>query len=272
MNPTSGEEVVIRRLSTVAEFDACVALQREVWGFNDTDLVPRRMFVVAHAIGGQVLGAWSGNDLVAYTLAYPGVRDHRPYLHSHMLAVAPPWRNAGLGRRMKLRQRELALAEDIELMEWTFDPLEIKNAWFNLARLGAIVRRYCPNHYGLSSSRLQAGLPTDRLVAEWWLRSPRVAALAAGLPAPAPAVQAHVDVAGEVSAWRTANDPRAAAEQAHIRDELRAAFARGLAVVGYERTGAGNAGAGAAASTPAGGRFLLGSWDWAGPGKGTKDA
>ena len=166
---------VIRPLTEVDEFEACVALQSSVWGFADRDLVPRRMFSVAHKIGGQVLGAWSGATLAGFTLAIPGLRDGRVFWHSHMLAVASEFRNLGMGRRLKLYQREEALARGIELIEWTFDPLEIMNGYFNLGLLGAVVRRYLPNFYGLTSSALQAGLPTDRLSAEWWLRSPTVA-------------------------------------------------------------------------------------------------
>ncbi len=103
-----------------------------------------------------------------------------PYLHSHMLGVLSPYRDLGIGRKLKLRQREDALARGIRLIEWTFDPLELKNAFFNIERLGAIVRRYNPNQYGLTASPLHGGLPTDRCYAEWWLDSPRVATILAG--------------------------------------------------------------------------------------------
>src|ERR1019366_5120641 len=111
--------------------------------------------------------------LVGFAMALPGYRDGKPYLHSHMLAVLPEYRNGGLGRRLKLAQRDDALARGFDRMEWAFDPLEIKNAHLNLVRLGAIVRRYIRDFYGPSTSLLQGGLPTDRLVAEWWLRAAR---------------------------------------------------------------------------------------------------
>src|SRR5512146_2460491 len=104
------------------------------------------------------------------------MRGRHSYLHSHMMGVRESYRNAGLGRRVKLFQREDALARGFELIEWTFDPLEIKNAFLNLERLGAIARRYYVNQYGIFSSPLQGGLPTDRLGAEWWLKSKRVEA------------------------------------------------------------------------------------------------
>src|SRR5208282_6800691 len=123
---------------------------------------------------GQVIGAWDGETLVGFAFSIPGIRNGHPYLHSHMLAVKESHRDTGLGRRIKLFQREDAIAQGYELLEWTFDPLEIKNAYLNLERLGAIARRYNINQYGITSSPLQGFLPTDRLVAEWWLKSTRV--------------------------------------------------------------------------------------------------
>ena len=156
---------------------ACVGLQKEVWNFTDVELVPLRMFVVAEKIGGQVIGAFDQRQIVGFAFSIPGYRAGHPYLHSHMLAVRTTYRNAGLGRLLKLSQRDEALARGIELMEWTFDPLEIKNAYLNIEKLGAIARRYNVNQYGITSSPLQGGLPTDRLVAEWWLKSQRVVTL-----------------------------------------------------------------------------------------------
>src|SRR5580692_12267528 len=132
------------------------------------------MFVVATKIGGQLLGAFDGDRMVAFCVAIPGLKQGgKVYLHSHMLGVLPEYRNAGVGRQLKLRQRDDALARGIDLIEWTFDPLDLKNAWFNIERLGVVVRRYLRNQYGVSSSALHGGLPTDRLVAEWWIAKPR---------------------------------------------------------------------------------------------------
>ncbi len=166
--------IAIRKCQGPEEMRACVALQKEVWNFSDAELVPLRLFVVAEKIGGQVIGAFEGKELVGFALAVPGARGGRAYLHSHMLAVRKEYRNAGLGRHIKLFQRGDALARQFELIEWTFDPLEIKNAYLNIEKLGAISRRYNINQYGITSSPLQGGLPTDRLVAEWWLKSKRV--------------------------------------------------------------------------------------------------
>src|SRR5438270_10853013 len=108
-------------------------------------------------------------------IAIPGLKPAgTSYLHGHMLGVMPEYRDSGIGRLLKLKQREDALARSIELIEWTFDPLETKNAYFNVERLGAIVRRYVCNQYGTTTSHLHGGLPTDRCTAEWWIGSDRV--------------------------------------------------------------------------------------------------
>ena len=243
--------VLLRECASLEELHACVALQKEVWGFADVELVPLRIFVVAQKIGGQVIGAFAANQLIGFAFALPGVRGRDSYLYSHMLAVRSPYRNAGLGRRLKLFQREDALARGFDLMEWTFDPLEIKNAYLNLEKLGAIARRYNVNQYGITSSPLQGGLPTDRLVAEWWLKSPRVEALLQTGTKPAFEVARTISVPAAIYEWKA--DPetrtRAQAVQDKNRGQFQQAFADGLAVLGYERDSEGN------------GRFLLGHWD-----------
>jgi predicted GNAT superfamily acetyltransferase len=194
-----------------------VALQKTIWGFEDADLLPFRMFVVATKIGGQLLGAFDGGRMIAFCVAIPGLKpDGKVYLHSHMLGVLPEYRNAGVGRQLKLRQRDDALARGIDLIEWTFDPLDLKNAWFNIERLGAVVRRYLRNQYGVSSSALHGGLPTDRLVAEWWIRKPRE----------------RVEVVERIQVPADIADARA--KQAEIADRFEQCFARGLTVVGVE--------------------------------------
>jgi predicted GNAT superfamily acetyltransferase len=247
------ERITIRKCRGIEEFQACVTLQKEVWNFADVDMIPLRMFVVSEKIGGQIIGAFDtgNNELVGFAFSIPGERNGRAYLHSHMLAVRESWRNYGLGRRLKLAQRDDALKSGIELLEWTFDPLEIKNAYLNLVRLGAITRRYSVNHYGESSSPLQGGLPTDRLVAEWWLKSKRVTDLLEHGLAPSVTVEKRIEVPAEIYAWKASADTRgrAAEVQKRNREEFLQAFPQGLAVLGYERDAKGN------------GAFLLGRWN-----------
>ena len=234
--------VELRQCHEIAEFQACVDLQKEVWAFSDADLIPVRLFVVASKIGGQVIGAFAGRDLVGFTLSIPGARDGHTYLHSHMLAVRELYRNAGVGRRLKLAQRQDALARGFQLMEWTFDPLEVKNAYLNIERLGAIVRRYSVNQYGTSSSPLQGGLPTDRCVAEWWLNSDRVCQLLAKGQRPAINPEKTISVPAQVSQWKADPAKRDYARDVQLsnREQFLLGFSRGLAVLGYSRDQEGN--------------------------------
>jgi len=228
-----------------------VALQKEVWQFDDVDVIPKRMFVVAAKIGGQVLGAYDNDVMVGFTLAIPGSKDGHSYLHSHMLAVKAAYRNSGTGRRLKFAQREHALASGYELMEWTFDPLEIKNAHLNITKLGAVARRYLPNHYGDSSSPLQGGLPTDRLVAEWWLKSKRVEQLLQQDSYDIPEVLQRIEVPEAIYEWKAEEQTRSKARdlQSRNRESFQQAFSKGLSVVAYARDTHGN------------GSFLLGKWE-----------
>lgn len=225
--------IQVRPCTTVEEFDRCVELQRQIWGFAEVELVPKDVMAAMVMAGGQVFGAFEGADMVGFVLAFAGYQEGRAYLHSHMLAVLPPYRDRGLGRQLKLRQREDALARGLELVEWTFDPLELKNAYFNLERLGAIVRRYVRNKYGLTSSPLHGGLPTDRLVAEWWLRSARVEAVLRGERV---AHQPHcqrVQVPAAIEELKRTDQAAAARVQAQAREQFERWLGRGYAVTGF---------------------------------------
>ena len=245
----SSEEnaIQIRHCHQVSEFQACVDLQQEVWKFSDADLVPVRMFVVASKIGGQVIGAFAGDVLVGFALSIPGARDGHSYLHSHMLAVREDYRNTGIGRKLKLAQRDDAIANRFELMEWTFDPMEIKNAYLNIERLGAIVRRYSVNQYGTSSSPLQGGLPTDRCVAEWWLTSNRVRELLEHGRRLSVSTEKKIDIPASIYEWKADPAQRSKALEVLMstREQFQKALASGLAVLGYDRDAEGN------------GRFML---------------
>jgi predicted GNAT superfamily acetyltransferase len=247
----SSDAIVIRHCQGLDELRVCVALQKEIWNFSDAELVPLRMFVVAGKVGGQVMGAFDGKEMVGFALSIPGTRNGHVYLHSHMLAVRKEYRNNRLGRRLKLLQRADALARGIELIEWTFDPLEIKNAYLNIEKLGAIARRYNINQYGITSSPLQGGLPSDRLIAEWWLKSKRVETLLSSGQLPPSAHELEIQVPAQIYEWKAAPETRNKAQQVQERnrEELLQAFNDDLAVLGYERDASGN------------GKFLLGQWD-----------
>jgi predicted GNAT superfamily acetyltransferase len=228
--------IEIRALSEQHEFAEAVALQKTIWGFEDIELLPVRLFVVATKVGGQVFGAYDGERMVAFLLAIPGLKPGgKYYLHSHMMGVLSEYRNAGIGRMLKLKQREEALERGIELIEWTFDPLEVKNAFFNIERLGAVVRRYVLNQYGTTTSLLHGGLPTDRCVAEWYIGSERVKqVLVEGKYDPVE-VEQRIEVPMAMQNWKQADPARALSAQALISEQFREHFRNGYAVTGFER-------------------------------------
>jgi len=228
-------KIVVRACEKLDEFRACVALQREIWGEADLEIVPDTIFVVAEHTGGQILGAFDGGRLVGFTLSMPGFRHGAIYLHSHMTGVATEYRDRGVGRLLKLLQREEALSRDIRLIEWTFDPLEMRNAHFNLNRLGAIARRYLPNLYGITSSPLHRGLVTDRLVAEWYLDSPRVMAALKG-ELSNPEFADSIEIPSSLENWKSIDLPQVQKLQAHIRQKFTEEFAKSYAAVGVART------------------------------------
>jgi predicted GNAT superfamily acetyltransferase len=235
------DEIVVRKCETLEEFHACVALQREIWGEDDLEVEPATAFIVASLTGGQVLGAFDGGKLIAYTLAVAGVRNGVPYLHSHMTGVLAKYRDRGVGRLLKLFQREEALGRDIRLIEWTFDPFETRNAHFNLNRLGAICRRYLPNLYGVTTSPLHRGLATDRLVAEWMLDSPRViAAVAQGIVEPA-IEGAQICLPADLEQWKTTAPQKLNDVQKNLRREFSEWFGRGYAAIGLKTSNDGPA-------------------------------
>ena len=235
-------EIKVRHCHGLEECEACFQLQRRVWGVSNID-VPMPMFVVAQETGGQVLGAFLEDDsrpenMVGFTMAIAGWRDRRPFLHSHMTAVLSEMRDHGVGRRLKLFQREDALERGIDLVEWTFDPLETKNAYFNLMRLGAIARRYLPNVYGITTSPLHGGLPTDRLVAEWELRSENAVKVIDGEEKPwhsREADRASIFIPDEIQELKTKNPEEAMRMQSEIREQFLKWFANGYAATRIEK-------------------------------------
>jgi predicted GNAT superfamily acetyltransferase len=246
---TQTAEISVRHCHGLEEFKHCFDLQRSVWGKTELD-VPLPLFVVAAETGGQVLGAFDRDTMVGFTLAIAGYRDGRVFLHSHMTAVLENYRDRGIGRRLKLFQRDDALNRGIHLVEWTFDPLEVKNAYLNFMRLGAIARRYLANCYGVTTSPLHGGMPTDRLIAEWWLDSPRVNQLLSGNAPEIPAHTARVEVRipAEMPRLRTENPAEAMRLQSDIRGEFQNWLAKGYAATAIQ-------------INDDGGRYLLEPWN-----------
>jgi predicted GNAT superfamily acetyltransferase len=252
-------EISIRHCHDLPEFQQCFELQRAVWGKTELD-VPLPLFVIAAETGGQVLGAFDQGKMVGFTLAIAGYRDGLPFLHSHMTAVLENYRDCGIGRRLKLFQRDDALQRGIRLVEWTFDPLEVKNAYLNFMRLGAIARRYLPNCYGVTTSPLHGGMPTDRLIAEWWLDSPRVSNLLNGsapLPSSSSAARAEILVPAEMPRLRRENSSEALRIQTDVREKFQHWIAKGYAATAIE-------------ISSEGGKYTLEPWNESPEGTDTK--
>lgn len=217
----------LRACTTHRELDECVRIQREVWRFSESELIPSDVFIVALKTGGQVIGAFDGDRQIGFTLAFMAVHDNEPYLHSHFAAVLPECQGSGVGRLLKFAQREDALRRGIRRIEWTFDPLALMNAHFNLNRLGAIVRRYIPNFYGVTSSPLHGNLPTDRLVAEWLLDSVRVQNAVEGRLVPSEPDAVEVTLPRNTTELLRSGSEEALRIQGRVREELLSHFATG---------------------------------------------
>lgn len=164
----------IRPLDTVEELRTLEVLQQLVWDMPDREVVPAHQLLAAARNGGLVLGAFLGGSLVGFSYAFVGWRENERVLHSHMTAVLPEQQDRGLGYRLKCAQRQWALANGYRRIVWTFDPLQSRNAYFNLHRLGARAERYEVNYYGEMQDKLNRGLPTDRLEVDWWIASEEV--------------------------------------------------------------------------------------------------
>lgn len=168
-------DIQIRDLTSIAEFRQVVELERAIWGYTDSgDLVTVPVFTFTVHRGATLLGAFDATGrMIGFAYAVVGMKDRRPMHWSHMAGVVPEHRG-GLGYRLKLEQRTRALAQGIDLIEWTFDPLQAMNAHFNFAKLGGVVEEYAPNFYGESTSTLHRGTPTDRVVLSWKITAPHV--------------------------------------------------------------------------------------------------
>lgn len=181
--------VLIRPLTTVEEVRQCEELQRQAWGMDDLEVVPLSVLITAAKNEGVLLGAFIEGQMIGFTFGFLGARPtaqrdvpvhNRLKLCSHMTAVLPPYRDQGIGYALKCAQRDHALAQGLDLITWTYDPLEGRNAALNIAKLGTVTNTYLRNIYGEMKDALNAGLPTDRFQVDWWIRSERVKMRLAG--------------------------------------------------------------------------------------------
>ncbi len=167
-------EITIRDVRSMDDYKRSIEVQKEVWGLSDLDVVPVVELITVQHYGGLCAGAFDGNDMVGFVYGMVGHRKHRFFHHSHMLAVLPSYRGRRVGTRLKWAQRARVLRQGMDLVNWTFDPLQAPNAKLNIRHLGVTINKYVENIYGETESPLHGGIPTDRLEAEWWLESARV--------------------------------------------------------------------------------------------------
>jgi predicted GNAT superfamily acetyltransferase len=241
-----GDEVSIRECTTIEDFDSCVRLQREAFGLPDMEISPRRHLIVSRLAGGWILGAYrASGELVGFVHHLVAVRGTEISGYSHMMAVSVAYQNRGLGARLKWAQRARALAEGRNYISWTFEPMQARNAHFNINRLGVVIRSYGVNFYGWDGGTeafadgKQFNLDSDRLFAGWELRTPRVEACARGeRPAHASAPAVAVEIPPDWNTLRREDGRAAQAELARVRSEFQRHFAAGLVCAGFERDGA----------------------------------
>lgn len=229
--------IQIRRAESENELHACAALQQAVWSLPAAELVPFHQLHAAHAWGGSVHLAVDGDRPIGFCYGFAGAPSPTPTLCSHMLGVLPEYRGQQIGLRLKLAQAEWAKANGYARITWTFDPLEALNAQLNIARLGAIVRTYLVDYYGPMHDRLNQGLPSDRLLAEWQLDRPTVLRILAGESPPAPPTGQRCPIPPNIQAVKRVAPAAAHRWRLQVRSELQAALAQGLAITGFADSG-----------------------------------
>lgn len=236
--------IQIRECTTIDEFDSCIRLQREVFGLPDLEVSPRRHLIVSRQAGGWTLGAFVAERLVGFVHQMAAVDENSIFGYSHMMAVEREYQNKGVGAQLKWSQRARAINEGRNFIKWTWDPMQARNAYFNLNRLGVTVHTYAANFYGTdyALSHMPEGAPppgidSDRLFAEWRLLSARVMKLAEGA---APLIDVPAATTIQIPAdWTSLckQNPRVARqEQLRVRKEFQNAFAGGLVCAGFHRS------------------------------------
>ena len=236
------QPIEIRQVKTIEEYNACVLLQRDVFGLPDLEISPRRHLIVSEQAGGWTLGAFVAGTLVGFVHHLAAVRGNEVFGYSHMMAVADEYQNKGVGAQLKWAQRARALSEGRDFIKWTFEPVKARNAHFNLNRLGVVVRSYAVNFYGTDygedAAQQAGGLPgmdSDRLFASWELNSPRVQALSERREASVGKPDDVIEISNDFAATLKADPAAAKAEALRIREEFLRAFAAGLVCRAFER-------------------------------------
>ena len=235
-------EIEVREVSTIEEYDACIRLQRAVFGLPDLEISPRRHLIVSRMAGGWTLGAFNKDELIGFVHHLAAVCGNEIYGYSHMMAVAAEYQNHGIGAKLKWAQRARALSEGRDFIKWTFEPMRARNAHFNLNRLGVIVREYAVNFYGTDyvtnpaeKAAGLAGMDSDRLFANWELNSPRVEAYATGVDFPLPVADRTLEIPSDFSELLRRDPGSAKREVLRVREEFLQTLSDGFICRAFER-------------------------------------
>jgi predicted GNAT superfamily acetyltransferase len=237
----AGAHIKIREVSTITEYDACIRLQRDVFGLPDLEISPRRHLIVSHRAGGWTLGAFVDDKLIGFVHHLAAVKDDYIFGYSHMMAVATEYQNQGVGAQLKWAQRERALREGRDYIKWTFEPMRARNAHFNLNRLGVVVREYAVNFYGTDYATNPAeqgtvgGMDSDRLFASWDLNAPRVSSFSRGEEFPLEEPARAVEIPADFSLLLKTDPQSARHEVVRVREEFVAALNEGFVCRAFAR-------------------------------------
>ncbi|MDX6404541.1 MAG: hypothetical protein QOH70_1996 [Blastocatellia bacterium] len=239
---TPSADIEIREVLSIDEYDACIKLQREVFGLPDLEISPRRHLIVSREAGGWTLAAFNEKRIVGFVHHLAAVRSGQIFGYSHMMAVAVDYQNRGVGAQLKWAQRARALSEGRDFIKWTFEPLRGRNAHFNLNRLGVVIRDYAVNFYGtdyltnpVEKKAGAGGMDSDRLFASWDLRSPRVEAFAAGREFPLGEPDKVIEIPADFTALIQSDPGTAKREQLRVREEFRALLSEGFVCRAFDR-------------------------------------
>jgi predicted GNAT superfamily acetyltransferase len=164
--------ITYKQIEDLADINEVVSLQADIWGQDVVTPLPQLVASIHH--GGMIIGAFSEEKLIGFCYGFAGFKNGEHYLISHMTAIRPEYQNAGIGLQLKVKQREWALSYGYQKIVWTYDPLEVRNGFFNLCKLGAYSKTYLSSYYGEMPDKLNKGLPADRLLIEWDIGSNRV--------------------------------------------------------------------------------------------------
>jgi predicted GNAT superfamily acetyltransferase len=233
----SDEEIIIRECQSIEDFQQCIELERLVWNDDDIDIMPIRLYMISKNCNAPTFGAFTANGrLIGFVHTSLALLDGQVVYHSHLAGVIEELRHKDIGYQLKLAQRQHAIAAGVPMIFWSFDPLQSRNAHFNINKLGAIIRAYKVNYYGEGvSSVFDSHLPSDRIIAEWWVNSQHVENVLGGKRPNVEAPSDLVEIPDNVDAIRAQSLAEHIGWRMRVREDFLKALAGGNIVRGFAR-------------------------------------